>query len=55
MPASLIITLIAETGREARAAEGIFDRERFRISEWLVPDFQDAGAKKMAPYRVRRR
>jgi hypothetical protein len=51
IPAILIITLIAEIGHEARAIEGIFDRERFRVSEELFPDFQDTGAKKMVPYR----
>jgi len=42
MPAILTISLTAGIGREASAAEGIFEGERFRVSEGLVPDFQDA-------------
>ena len=51
LPVILIITMIAEIDQDSFAAEGIFDRELFRVSEGLVPDFRDVGAKKMAPFR----
>lgn len=40
-----IIPLVVAAGitRETRA-EGVFDRERFRIREGLIPDFPDEGA-----------
>ncbi|MBU0652136.1 MAG: hypothetical protein KJ649_10760 [Proteobacteria bacterium] len=49
LPAILITILTVETGRETHAAEGIFDREPFRVNEGLSPDFRDADGKKMAP------
>ncbi|MEI7673259.1 MAG: hypothetical protein WCK00_14195 [Deltaproteobacteria bacterium] len=51
LPIILIITLIAGIDEETLAAEGIFGRELFRVSERLFPDFRDAGAKKMTPFR----
>ncbi len=51
LPIIMITALIAGIGAESPAAEGIFDRELFRVSEKLVPDFREVDAKKMVPFR----
>lgn len=51
LPLILILTLVADTGHEASAADGFFDQERFRVSEALSPDFRDMDAKKAVPFR----
>jgi hypothetical protein len=45
----IILSVLAVGIAPETRAEGVFDRERFLISEGLIPDFRDEGKKMFLP------